>query len=492
MTDGLRRKATRAFGWSFAKSWFNKVFALVVFFTLARVLSPEDLGMAQAILVALAFIGLCSEFGFSAALVQSRILSADDVNLPFLVSLGIGIAASVGLLLFADTIAAFIGAPHAADLLRLAAVAPPLTAAGAILMGVMRRELDFGAIARSSVVGSLAAGLLALVLAQLGWGAKALVVQALVTAALVLVLLWWQSKWRPGLVLRWDSLRLLLPVSVFVFASALLDFMAVRLVDVLIVKTLGVAALGMFAVGSKLYTSMLELMSGTLIDVGASMMAKLRDDLPRLRQAHLKLLFIASCTTSGAFGLLSVVSPELCLLLFGPQWSSSHTVATLLALLGAVQVVQFFNGSLLLAVGRSRATFLLNVAKLSACAVALGLLPAANVGELTRNYVLSQLAVSPLTFAAAISVTQAKWQEVAVAVFPGWLSVTLAWLAATACRPLVDELASPLRLLLLGGVFSAVMLALVLALKGKQLSAEIKAILNTRRPAGQAVPDKGT
>lgn len=492
MTDGLRRKATRAFGWSFAKSWFNKVFALVVFFTLARLLSPADLGVAQAVLIALAFIGLCSEFGFSAALVQSRTLSPDDVNLPFLVSLGIGVAASLGLLLFASQIAGFIGAPHAADLLRLAAVAPPLTAAGAILMGVMRRDLDFGAIARSSVVASLVSGLLALLLAHWGWGAKALVVQALASAALVLLLLWWQSKWRPGLVLRWDSLRLLLPVSVFVFASALLDFMAVRLVDVLIAKTLGVAALGMFAVGSKLYTSMLELMSGTLIDVGASMMAKLRDDLTRLRQAHLKLLFIASCTTSGAFGLLSAVSPELCLLLFGPQWSSAHTVATLLGLLGAVQVVQFFNGALLLAVGRSRATFLLNIAKLSSCAVALGLFPAANVGELTRNFVLSQLVVTPLSFAAARAVTQAKWRDVVVAVFPGWLSVGLAWLAATACRPLVEELTSLLRLLLLGSVFSAVMLTLVMALKGRQLLVEIQAILGARRPVAQPAPIKET
>lgn len=481
MVDDLKSKATKAFGWSFAKSWSVKAFSLLVFFILARLLSPQELGIAQAVTLILAFVAIVGDFGFPAALVQSRVLKPADSNLPFFVSVFIGCVAAAAMVVFADRLALMIDAPQASNLIRLAAIAPPVTAAASILMALRRRDLDFKSIARAGVFASLISGISAMSLAWLGAGPLALVVQALMFAAVNFTYLWRRSEWRPRWQLQWQSLKLLIPVSSFVFASSLLDFFALRLMDLTIVGRFGVAALGIYAVGAKLYLTMLELLSGTLIDVGSSMMAKIREDTARLRSVHLRLLFLASSTTSAVFAMLSALAPELCLLLFGAKWAGAEKVAVALAILGAVQVVQFFNGALLLAVGRSKQVFMLNVAKFGACFVAVGLIPADGITDVAWHFMLAQLLITPVVFATAMNVTGAKLRDVVEALWPGWGSAAFAWCCVWLSRDQFGGLPSYIQLLILFGVFWVSFLVPIALLRGRRLKAEVLDVWATRK-----------
>src|SRR5690606_8739599 len=108
--------------------------------------------------------------------------------------------------------------------------------------------------------------------------------------------------------------------STMSFASQLVDFFSRRLIDVIILNRYGLAALGIYTVGAKLYQTLLELLTATLMEVILSALSRLVNEGQRFRHAYVRLVFIASCTSLPLFLLISSLAPELCAILFGDKW----------------------------------------------------------------------------------------------------------------------------------------------------------------------------
>lgn len=473
----FRHRATRAFAWSALQSWSVKAVSLLLFFVLARYLHPAELGLAQAVMLLLGFVAVIAAQGFQPALVQRPDLQPDDVNLPFFVSLGIALLASVALLACAEPIARLLGQDGAAPLIRVAALIPPLTASSGILVAMSRRELDFARVARATLVASLVAGSAALLLAIGGQGAASLVVQAVVTAAVTAALLWWRPVWRPRWRLQPQRFTALLSYSSMAFASQLLDFFSGRFVDLVILARHGLPALGTYTVGARLYLTLLELLASALIEPALSALSRIAGDAARLRQAYLRLLFLAGCTTLPLFTAVAALAPELCALLFGPRWAGADTVTRWLCLLGAVQAVQFFNSAALGATGHARDVLAINLAKLVTGVGVLAWDQGASVGELALAYVLSQLAVTPLSFAAALRVTRTPAAEMLRQLRPGLLAAALAFVGVLAMRPVLAEvLGDAVRGALLAVLFVALYALSIGLLCSRRLVFELRGI----------------
>ena len=105
MTTSLRKRTVTALIWSACQSWGMKLLALVVFFVLARYLTPAEIGLAQTVILILAFIAIISEQGFQDAIVQRPDLKPEDLNLPFAVSMATAFTASSALVMFSAEIA---------------------------------------------------------------------------------------------------------------------------------------------------------------------------------------------------------------------------------------------------------------------------------------------------------------------------------------------------------------------------------------------------
>lgn len=434
MSSSFKNQVATAVGWSALQSWAVKLFSVLLFFVLARYLSPTEMGLAQTVTLALAFIGVVSEQGFHRALVQRPALRAADVNLPFYLSLAIGVCSSLLLWFFSDTIAAFLGEAAAGPLIRLAAAIPPITAATGILVAMFRREMDFRRIAHGALLASAISGVIALALALLGFGALSVVVQAVVSVFVTAVVMWRAPVWRPTLQIDSTQFRGILSYSTMSFASQLVDFFSRRLIDFIILSFHGIAALGVYTVGAKLYLTILELLSATLMEVALSAFSRMAMDIRRLRVAYVRLIFLASCTSLPVFVLVAVAAPEICLILFGPKWTGAITVTQLLCVLGAFEVVQLFNIGVVGAVGNARTLLTLNVMRLIAGASVLATFQKISIDHLTAAYVLSQLIIFPFSFRAAMRVVQVPLGDVLRQILPGACAAALAAIAVFALR----------------------------------------------------------
>jgi O-antigen/teichoic acid export membrane protein len=217
--------------------------------------------------------------------------------------------------------------------------------------------------------------------------------------------------------------------------------------------------------------------------VALSALSKISEDTVRLRQAYLRFIFLASSTTLPLFVLIAALAPEICLVLFGPKWAGAEEITMWLSLLGAIQVVQFFNGAALGSTGHARAILIINVTKLIAGVSVLALVKTQSMGELTMLYVISQLTISPLSFFNAMTVTKATLRDILTQILPGLLSATTAFLTTMWLRTQITphHFGTYEQAFYLGTTFCLVFLALLWASCSRRLLNEVKYIISSYR-----------
>lgn len=482
MTTSLRKRTVTALIWSACQSWGMKLLALIVFFVLARYLTPAEMGLAQTVILILAFIAIISEQGFQDAIVQRTDLKPEDLNLPFAVSMVTAFAASGALVMFSTEIAQALRADAAAPLIVAAAIIPPITAASVFETAMRRRQLDFKTLAHASLIAGLLSGTVALVMAVNGFGATSLIAQAIVAAIVTAIVLWRKPLWKPGRRFANETFKDLLAYSTSAFGSRLLDFFSGKIIDLIILSRFGLSSLGIFTVGAKLYLTILQLLASTLIDVALSAMSKISSDTERLRNAYLRFIFLASCTTSPLFVGVAALAPEICLILFGAQWAEAASVTRFLCLLGAFQVVQFFNSSALGAVGAARKILALNVLKFFFGVTALFSVRAASLSEITLFYVISQLAITPVSFYFGMRATQTTLSAVLPEIMPGFIASVAAYVSTEIARHYLATAESDLveSTIALSLVFSVVVITVLGLTSAKKLLTQIRYVANFR------------
>lgn len=482
MTTSLRKRTVTALVWSACQSWGMKLLALVVFFVLARHLTPAEMGLAQTVILILAFIAIISEQGFQDAIVQRPDLRPEDLNLPFAVSMATALTASGALVMFSAEIAQALRADAAAPLIVAAAIIPPLTAASIFETAMRRRHLDFKTLAHAALIAGLLSGTVALVMAVNGFGATSLIAQAVVAAIVTAIVLWRKPLWTPGRRFTAETFKALLAYSTSAFGSRLLDFFSGKIIDLIILSRFGLSSLGVFTVGAKLYLTILQLLASTLIDVALSAMSKISSDTERLRNAYLRFIFLASCTTAPLFVGVSALAPEACRLLFGDQWNEAENVTRSLCFLGAVQVVQFFNSSALGAVGDAKKILGLNVLKFILGATVLFSVSASSIGEITLIFVISQLAITPVSFYFGMRATQTALSAILPQIMPGLIASTAAYVSTEIARHYLATAENSLveNTIALSFVFFIVVVTVLGLTSAKKLLTQIRYVANFR------------
>ncbi|GLY53094.1 oligosaccharide flippase family protein [Lentzea sp. NBRC 102530] len=174
--------AVRGSLWLFAVNLVSKSSQIVVTLALALFLTEADLG-AVALVVSVVNIGQVVQamgvYDIVSRTTRDPLRTAGTV---LTMSVAAGTALTVIILVTANPLAAALGAPEAAGMLRLAALTLPFTAAGGVQMALMHRDLDFRRRMLPDAGGMLVGAAVTVTLAARGTGPTALVIGLLCTA----------------------------------------------------------------------------------------------------------------------------------------------------------------------------------------------------------------------------------------------------------------------------------------------------------------------
>lgn len=452
--SSLRAKVLAGLVWSVVRNWGGRLLSLLTFMVLARFVGPEEVGLLAAATVVLAFAELFVEQGFVSAIVQRPTITAEQVSAAFILNLAVAMIAFIAIVLLAPRIAAGMRIEALADILPIAALVIPLHALGFCQRAMAQRQFLYKALALRALTAQVIAAAIAIVMVVAGFGVEALIAQSLVAAALGSALLWWQPPWRPTRRLDFDGLKPLLRYSIAMLGSQVLNFGNTLLVQVLLAASMGAATLGLYTVGVRVYATLMQLFTSAVISVAHGAFARLAADQARLRAAYRRAVASTAVVALPAFTMTAVAAPELVELLFGAKWLPSASVMAPMALLGAVQSLQHYNGSVFEATGKPSLTLLMNATRVATTVAALLIAHDQSLSLIAWAFVAGQLAPSPLSYALLRRQAGVRFGEILRLTLPVIAACTTMVGIAVGLRMWPDfaALALPLRLVMMMGI----------------------------------------
>jgi O-antigen/teichoic acid export membrane protein len=369
----LRGKILSGLGWKVATQVVLQGSRAIVSVALARLLLPEEFGLAMMAVVLSTLALIFSDLALGAALIQRKELTPADRSTVFWLSVVVGTLFSVACALLAGPMAALYDEPRVESLFVLISPIFVLTALGSTHTALLNREMDFKSLEIRMMVGTLIGAVVGVSAAVAGAGAEAIIVQYLVTAASSTVLVWITLRWRPTLQVSIASLRSLGGYSARVFGSRVLFYVSRNADSLLIGRFLGASALGAYTVAYNIMLVPFSKVAGPIQEVMFPAMSRIQDDRPRIGSLWLRVNHVVAAFSLPAMLGLVVAAPEFVTVVLGERWAAAVTPVQILAWVGFLQSLVRLNGSVQQACDRTDLMFrwalLIATANLAAFAV---------------------------------------------------------------------------------------------------------------------------
>lgn len=261
--------------------------------------------------------------------------------------------------------------------------------------------------------------------------------------------------------------------------TGFLDFINTRFIELYFAAVYGAVTLGLYVVGARIYQSLMLVLCSAILDIAHNAFSRLADDAPRMREAYYKSMGLAAATSMPVFLLLASVPRELTLTVFGEKWGAASVVVLPLLLLGGVQVIQFFNGVMVNAVGRPGLTSSLAIGKTIATLGTLYLSKDLPFAQMIWAYFVSQLVMTPMSFWMAKKVVGISFMRIVRQVAPFLLAVLAGHGCVMLLRPVTFGLPVQAQFVVLLAAAGASYF-LVVALIARPLARELLASLRNK------------
>jgi PST family polysaccharide transporter len=185
-----------------------------------------------------------------------------------------------------------------------------------------------------------------------GFGVWSLVGQDLATNMAGVIILWGASDWRPGFKVSMKHYKDLLSFGVSIVGNHALTVLMRRSDSFLIGYFLGPTLLGFYTIGSQLLMVIIRLVTEVTNSVAFPAFSRIQNEPERMRRAFYNVTQYTSLFAFPIFIGLATLAPELVPVVFGEKWLPSIPVMQVLSLIGILQSVLFFNGSVIKASGK--------------------------------------------------------------------------------------------------------------------------------------------
>ena len=251
MTD-IRKNMRSGVFYTALSRYSNIVISIVIGATLARLLTPKEFGIVAIISVFISFFNLLSNFGISPAIVQHKALTDDDVSSIFSFSIIFGLILSVIFFFAAPFIASFYNEPVLISLSRLMALAILFNSLQVVPNALNLKNLRFKQIGIISIVVHIISGIVAIILAYLGFSYYALVINSILSGLLISAAYYYLAPVKPSFLIRLSSLQKIAQSSTYQFLFQFINYFAGNTDNLLIGKYFSASALGFYDKAYKL------------------------------------------------------------------------------------------------------------------------------------------------------------------------------------------------------------------------------------------------
>jgi len=158
--------------------------------------------------------------------------------------------------------------------------------------------------------------------------------------------------YRPGFSFNPDYARSLFRFGKWVFGSGILVYLLTQGDDAFVGKFLGVTALGFYRIAYRFSNLPATHITHVISRVTFPMYSKLQDDIPKLREAYLKVLQITAFLAFPLAGLIFILAPDFTRIFLGEKWLPMVPAMQVLVIGGAIRSIGATIGPAFQGIGR--------------------------------------------------------------------------------------------------------------------------------------------
>lgn len=396
----LRQSAAKGVVWSVIQKWGREAISFLTFIALSRLLAPEAFGLVAMATAFTAIVEIFLDQGLSAAIVQRADLEKEHLDTAFWISVLAGLMLAIGGIAAAGFVASIYKEPDLAPVLMWLSLSFILVALSSTQIAILQRKLAFKNLAARSLTAVMVGGIVGVSMALAGYGVWSLVGLTLANGLAGVIVLWRASDWRPGFRVSKKHYKELFSFGISVVGNNSLTVLVRRSDDFLIGYFLGPTLLGYYTIGYRLLLVIIRMVTGIINSVAFPTFSRIQHKPKRIRRAFYTATQYTSLLAFPVFIGLAVLAPELVLAIFGEEWAPSIPVMQILALIGILQAVLFFNGSVMRASGKPSWQF--GIMLLTTICTVIGFLLVVRWGivAVAASFVIVGYLLAPISFLA--------------------------------------------------------------------------------------------
>ena len=310
----------KGFVWKFLERFGVSGIQFILQIVLARLLDPSHYGVLSLMVVFTTLADVFIQGGFTTSLIQNKNVSEEDYSSVLWVSLGIA-----GFLY----VAIFIGAPFIAEFYKMPDIVKPLRvlalmlfpgALNSVQLAKVSREMDFKKVFYSNIGGVVVSGLIGILIAYMGGGLWALVVQTLLNTVVSCLVMCVTVKLHVRFVCNLKRVGVLFSFGGKLLVSSLLETLYQDVRSLVIGKKYNSSTLGYYNRGKQFPQFITNAINGAVQSVMLSAMSAEQDDRTRVKEIMRNSMSMSAYIIFPVMAGLAVIAEPLVSLLLTDKW----------------------------------------------------------------------------------------------------------------------------------------------------------------------------
>ncbi len=191
MKEGLTKKTFQGFIWLSSTSGVHAIIQIGILAILARLITPEDFGVMQAVIVVVGLANLMSQMGVGPSIVQLKNLTNLHVRTAFTISLILGCFFGLVVFFSSECVAEFFSMPRLSFALKVVSIIFVIESFVVVSESMLQRKLQMKEYATVHLISfTVGYGFTSVLLAFLGFGLWALIVGIIIQVIIKAILIY--------------------------------------------------------------------------------------------------------------------------------------------------------------------------------------------------------------------------------------------------------------------------------------------------------------
>jgi lipopolysaccharide exporter len=352
----------KAIVFSFLESYFGLALNIVSFTLLARLLTPQQIGLYSVALAILSVLQVIRDFGLVNFLIQKKELTKDYISTAWGLSLLLGSILFLAVQLGAPLLGRFYSDDTITLIARIVAFNFLLLPLNSVCLALLKRDMKFDLVMRINMSAAAIGTVTTLLLAWLGWGALSLAIGSIANSITVAISVLALGSAAGLGIPSFVRMREVLTFGGQLTAANIVTSISMDINDLAVGKVMGFNEVAMISRGQGLMNLFHRDFMGAVRNVAFPAFAQANRDGHSMEARYIATVTAVTAIAWPFYGFMSLFSIDVIRIMFGTQWDQAAGLVPYFCIAGAFSASFNLIQTLMMALGHanlvSRAEFI--------------------------------------------------------------------------------------------------------------------------------------